>query len=63
MAKSKYSARAIYNDGRVIEGRHHKEVKRCFEDLKNMINKINAEGLVYIGIDKVIEVNNDKAKS
>lgn len=63
MARNKYSARAIYSDGRVIEGKHHKEVKRCFEDLKNMINKISAEGLVYLGIDRVIEVGNGKAES
>ena len=52
MAKYYFIAEAKYADGRKLEGKAHKEAKRCYEDLKRFMNKLSAEGLIYLGISR-----------
>lgn len=52
MAKYYFVTEAKYADGRIVAGKTHKEAKRCYEDLKQFMNKLSAEGLIYLGISR-----------
>lgn len=55
MSKYYYVAEAVYDNGDVKAGKTHKDVKRCYEDLRQLMNKASSQGLISIGINRYVK--------
>lgn len=55
-----YLALARYLDGTEIRCKTHKDAKRCWEDLRQLMNRAKPEGIEFIGITREAkEATND----
>lgn len=50
MGKYVYCAVAAYLDGEEMRCKTHKDAKRCWEDLRQLMNRAKPEGIRFIGI-------------
>lgn len=52
MAKYYYVAETKYDTGESNVGKQHKDARRCYEELRIMMNKASTDHLVSIGVNR-----------